>query len=70
MDETLRIKNFLVLKDADISVKRVNLLIGPQANGKNKQFIRAFESERHTFPERRMKVNRSRQIQNGGMSGY
>lgn len=35
MDETLRIKNFLVLKDADISVKRVNLLIGPQANGKS-----------------------------------
>lgn len=33
--ETLRIKNFAGLKDAEIELSRMNVFIGPQASGKS-----------------------------------
>ncbi|TOP40990.1 hypothetical protein CGH17_24595, partial [Vibrio parahaemolyticus] len=35
MHQNLTIKNFLVIKKADIDIKKINVLIGPQANGKS-----------------------------------
>lgn len=35
MQEKLTINNFLVIKSAAIEVKRINIIIGPQANGKS-----------------------------------
>ncbi|WP_257618586.1 hypothetical protein [Vibrio cholerae] len=35
MAETLKVKNFLVIKNAEIDIKRINIIIGPQANGKS-----------------------------------
>jgi len=33
--ENLKVKNFLALKDAYFDVKKINIIIGPQANGKS-----------------------------------
>lgn len=33
--ERMRVKNFLVLKDIDIEINKINILIGPQAEGKS-----------------------------------
>ncbi|MCP4124035.1 MAG: AAA family ATPase, partial [Bacteroidetes bacterium] len=33
--ENLRIRNFLIIKKADVDVKKMTLFIGPQANGKS-----------------------------------
>lgn len=33
--ENLKVKNFLVIKEADFHVKRINVIIGPQSNGKS-----------------------------------
>jgi AAA15 family ATPase/GTPase len=35
MSEYLGVKNFLVIKDAEVELKRINVIIGPQANGKS-----------------------------------
>jgi AAA15 family ATPase/GTPase len=35
MSEYLKIKNFLVIKDAEVELKKINVIIGPQANGKS-----------------------------------
>lgn len=35
MSESLKISNFLIIKKADINIKKINILIGPQANGKS-----------------------------------
>lgn len=35
MAESLKVKNFLVIKNAEIEIKRINIIIGPQANGKS-----------------------------------
>ena len=35
MQEKLTIGNFLVIKKATIEVRRINIIIGPQANGKS-----------------------------------
>lgn len=35
MKESIKIRNFLVVKKADVEIKRINLIIGPQANGKS-----------------------------------
>lgn len=35
MTERLKVKNFLVIKKAEIEIKRINIIIGPQANGKS-----------------------------------
>ncbi len=35
MDQSLSIKNFLVIKDAFVNVRKINVIIGPQANGKS-----------------------------------
>lgn len=35
MKESIRIRDFIVIKKADIEVKKINVLIGPQANGKS-----------------------------------
>lgn len=35
MNQTLKVKNFLVLKKIDIEVRKINVVIGPQANGKS-----------------------------------
>ncbi len=35
MSQNLKIRNFLVLKKVDIDVKKINVVIGPQANGKS-----------------------------------
>lgn len=35
MDQNLKVRNFLILKKVDIDVKKINVLIGPQANGKS-----------------------------------
>ncbi|MEH8248267.1 AAA family ATPase [Aeromonas veronii] len=33
--ENIKIQNFLVIKKADINIKKLNIIIGPQANGKS-----------------------------------
>ncbi|QKK96315.1 AAA family ATPase [Pseudomonas sp. 13159349] len=33
--EKLKVKNFVVLKNAEIEIKKLNVIIGPQANGKS-----------------------------------
>ncbi|WP_028301059.1 AAA family ATPase [Oceanospirillum beijerinckii] len=35
MGEQLKVRNFLVLKKVDMDIKKVNVVIGPQANGKS-----------------------------------
>ncbi|WP_281213562.1 AAA family ATPase [Shewanella insulae] len=35
MKESISINNFLVVKKADLEVKKINVIIGPQANGKS-----------------------------------
>ncbi|RUO21836.1 AAA family ATPase [Aliidiomarina haloalkalitolerans] len=35
MNQILKVRNFLVLKKVDIEVKKINVIIGPQANGKS-----------------------------------
>ncbi|MEZ8277443.1 AAA family ATPase [Vibrio cyclitrophicus] len=35
MTQRISVKNFLVVKKAELDIKRVNVLIGPQANGKS-----------------------------------
>ena len=35
MSEYLKIRNFLVVKDAEVELKKINVIIGPQANGKS-----------------------------------
>lgn len=35
MQQTLMIKNFVVIKKAEIEIKKINIIIGPQANGKS-----------------------------------
>ncbi len=35
MNQTLKVRSFLVLKKVDIEVKKINVIIGPQANGKS-----------------------------------
>jgi predicted ATPase len=35
MKESINISNFLVIKKADIEIKKINVIIGPQANGKS-----------------------------------
>ena len=35
MNESLKVKNFLVVSNADIEIKKINILIGRQANGKS-----------------------------------
>jgi len=35
MSELIYIKNFLVVDEAEIAVKKINVIIGPQANGKS-----------------------------------
>jgi len=33
--ENIKIQNFLVIKKADINIRKINIIIGPQANGKS-----------------------------------
>lgn len=35
MSETLNVQNFAVIKKAEIEVRKINIIIGPQANGKS-----------------------------------
>lgn len=35
MTEKIHIKNFLLIKEAELEIKRINVIIGPQANGKS-----------------------------------
>lgn len=35
MSENIRIHNFLVIKKAEVELKKINVIIGPQANGKS-----------------------------------
>lgn len=35
MKEHISVNNFLVIKKAEIDVKKINIIIGPQANGKS-----------------------------------
>lgn len=35
MNERITIKNFLIIRDAEIEIKKINVIIGPQANGKS-----------------------------------
>ncbi|URQ99427.1 ATP-binding protein [Pseudoalteromonas sp. SCSIO 43095] len=53
MSECLTIKNFLVIKDAEVELKKINVVIGPQANGKSliAKLISFFNSLSHEFIE-------------------
>jgi predicted ATPase len=35
MKESISINNFLIIKKAELEVKKINVIIGPQANGKS-----------------------------------
>jgi len=35
MKESIKVRSFLVIKKADIELKKINIIIGPQANGKS-----------------------------------
>jgi predicted ATPase len=35
MTEQISIKNFLIIKEANLEIKKINIIIGPQANGKS-----------------------------------
>lgn len=52
--ERLQVKNFLTIKDADIEIKKLNILIGAQASGKSviAKLVHYFESLlQKTFPD-------------------
>ena len=35
LNQSIRIRNFLVIKKADVDIRKINVIIGPQANGKS-----------------------------------
>lgn len=51
MKESISINNFLVIKKADLEIKKINVIIGPQANGKSviAKLIYFFKSTSHDF---------------------
>lgn len=53
MSQSLTIKNFLVIKKAEVDIKRINVLIGPQANGKSiiAKLVYFFNSISHEINE-------------------
>lgn len=53
MSEYLKIKNFLVIKNAEVELKKINVIIGPQANGKSliAKLISFFNSLSNEFIE-------------------
>ena len=67
--EHLEIQNFSVIKKADFEVKRMNLLIGPQATGKSVVAKLLYFFQRflyHTFPVSiRERVNKPGVVKNG-----
>lgn len=71
--EHLKVQNFLVIKEADIEVKRLTLIIGPQANGKSivaklLYFFRVFISE--TYLQSVRNLENKRQIEKTGKSDF
>ena len=51
MKESISINNFLVIKKAELEIKKINVIIGPQANGKSviAKLIYFFKSTSHDF---------------------
>jgi predicted ATP-dependent endonuclease of OLD family len=63
MSECLKIKNFLVIKEAEVELKKINVIIGPQANGKSliAKLISFFNSLSDEFIEG-VRINESKRV--------
>ncbi|UTW46904.1 AAA family ATPase [Bacterioplanoides sp. SCSIO 12839] len=63
MSESLKVKNFLVIKHAEVELKKINVIIGPQANGKSliAKLISFFNSLSDEFIEG-VRANESKRV--------
>jgi len=70
--ENIKVRNFLVLKKADVEIKRINVIIGPQANGKSliAKLVYFFQGVSKEFLEGIRNQNTKRELDKKVLSGF